>query len=376
MKVCHVISGLTVGGAETMLCSLVDSLSSLKIDQSVAVLGGEGPLSDRVCRSGAEITHLGMAPGRFSAAALRRLRAWIRERRPDVVHGWMYHANLMTSLAGIGTRIPVLWAIHQTLYDIGHEKRTTRIVIRASKALSGMPRQIVYCSAISLEQHRAFGFRSRSPLLIPNGFDVARFRPDAEARARVRAELAIGEEEFAIGLAARWHPMKDHANFLQAAATFARDRPRSVFVLAGEGLTWENASLAAKVRSLGLSDRIRLCGRRDDMPAFHSALDVLSSSSSHGEAFPMMLGEGMACGVPCVATDVGDVAGIVGDTGIIVPPRNSTALSEGWARLADMEASERRALGLRARQRIIENFAQEAVSHRFVQLYRDLAAAS
>jgi glycosyltransferase involved in cell wall biosynthesis len=374
MRVCHVISGLTVGGAETMLCTLLDSLAALEIQQSVAVLGAEGPLSSRIRRSGIEIAHLGMMPGRFSAAALQQLRKWIRGRRPDVIHGWMYHANLMTTLAGIGTGIPVLWAIHQTLYDIRHEKRTTQFVIRANKALSRMPRQIVYCSAISLEQHKAFGFRSRKPLLIPNGFDVARFRPDAEARARVRAQLDMDPGDFAIGLAARWHPMKDHANFLRAAARFACRDPRSVFVLAGEGLTWENTELADQIRAFDLSERVRLCGRRDDMPAFHAALDVLSSSSSHGEAFPMMLGEAMACGTPCVATDVGDAAAIIGDTGVIVPPRDAAALSGGWARLADLDIRDRQTLGMRARQRIIQNFAQEAVGHRFKELYRELTA--
>jgi glycosyltransferase involved in cell wall biosynthesis len=163
--------------------------------------------------------------------------------------------------------------------------------------------------------------------------------------------------------------MKDHANFLRAAALFAVDYPHTHFVLVGDGAEAGNAELAEQIEKLQLQSCVHLLGRRTDIAAIDSALDIASSSSSWGEAFPNVIGEAMACGVPCVATDVGDVPQIIGDTGVVVPTRDPHALAAGWGRLAALDAPARRALGLRARQRIIERYSLPAVSAQYADLY-------
>lgn len=368
MKVCHVITGMEVGGAELALCGLLQTLH--RPENTVVALRERGALSDRVAAL-APLHHLGMHPGRATPGDVLRLRRVLRQDRPDVVHAWMYHANLLASLALAGLHIPLIWGIHHSLGDLASEKRRTRVVVRANALLSRSPARIRYVSAVAADQHRRFGFSGRRAVVIPNGYDTDRLQPDPAARGRVRRELGIEPDALVIGMVARLHPTKDHGNFLQAAAYFLAAHPHTTFVLVGEGVSVDNPALLDAVEHLGLRRHVRLCGRRADVAALDAAFDI-ATLSSRGEAFPNVIPEAMACGVPCVATDVGDAAMIMGDTGLAVPPRDARALSDGWSRLAALAASERRALGLRARQRVIECFAREAIARRFLDLYREL----
>lgn len=368
MKVCHVITGLEVGGAELALCGLLEALS--EPDNTVVSLRGESALSARVAGL-APLSHLGMNPGRATPRDVLRLRQVLRRNQPDVIHAWMYHANIVTSLAMAGLRTPLIWGIHHSLSDLASEKRKTRVVIRANAWLSGSPTRIRYVSALAAEQHKRFGFSARRALVIPNGYDTDRLKPDPTARARVRRQLGIRPDALVIGMVARVHPTKDHQNFLEAAARFVPGHPATTFVLVGEGASEDNPQLLASIERLGLRRHMRLCGKRADVAELDAAFDI-ATLSSRGEAFPNAIAEAMACGSPCVATDVGDAALIIGDTGVVVPPRDAAALGNGWAQLAALAASERRALGMRARQRIIEHFAREVIARRFVRLYREL----
>jgi len=371
VRICHVITGLNVGGAELALCGLLETLGQPQ--QTVVVLGGTSALSARVARF-AELHHLDMTAGRAGPFDLLRLRRLLlaNNMRPDVIHAWMYHANLMAALAATNMGIPLLWGIHHSLSDLASEKRKTRAVIRVNALLSGRPNRIRYVSAVAAEQHRRAGFSSKRTVVIPNGYDTRNFAPDPEERVRIRKELEIPPDAPVIGMVARVHPTKDHANFLQAAERFLAIRPDAFFVLVGEG-TDDDRDLLDAVERRGLRPRVRLCGRRQDVAALNAAFDI-ATLSSRGEAFPNALAEAMACGTPCVSTDVGDAMMIVGDTGIIVPTNDPAALSDGWARLAALNAAERKALGLRARSRITENFGRQAIGRRFIKLYRELIA--
>jgi len=374
-RILHVITGLETGGAETALSRLLEALGPPHFEHLVLALGGEGTLSARVRSTGAALVHLNMKPGAPSPWAVLNLRRWMRRFKPDVVHGWMYHANLMASLASLGTGLPVLWGIRQSLYDLEREKPTTRMVIRSCRMLSQFPARTVYNSSVSARQHQTFGFRSTKSLIVPNGFDISEFRPDKDARERIRLELSIDTSALAIGLFARWHSMKDHANFLRAAALFVKHYRDCVLLLAGSGMDQGNLDLMALVDEHGLANNLRLCGRRSDMAALNSALDI-ATSSSWSEAFPNALGEAMACGVPCVATDVGDAREILGDTGVVVPPRDPQALCAGWNALVSLTEPARLAMGSRARQRIAERYSLGAMSSRYAATYADVSKGS
>ena len=372
LRLAHVITGLNTGGAETALHRLLKSLPRPSFQNTVVALGPEGALSSHI-RALAELHHLGMRAGRMMPADLLKLRRLLRRAQPDVIQGWMYHANFMATLAGIGLGVPVVWGIRQSLYAIGHEKRSTRWVIRLCAQSSHRPARIVYNSAVSRTQHTNFGFHDARAVVIPNGFDTKVFTPDAHVRSQIRTEFRVPLEALAIGLIARVHPMKDHANFLRAAANFGADNPNAVFMLVGDGTDEANSQLSRLVDELQLRDRVRFCGRRTDVAAMNNALDIASSSSSWGEAFPNAIGEAMACSTPCVATDVGDVRDIIGETGVVVPPRDPIALSEGWGRLAALSMESRRELGRRARQRIIDRYSLATNAHQYAELYCGLA---
>ena len=139
--------------------------------------------------------------------------------------------------------------------------------------------------------HESLNFRPRRWRMIPNGFDLDRFRPDAEARPRLRAELGVGED-FLIGLVARYDAMKDHTTFLRAAAQLPTTHPEVRYVLVGTGVDSENEALTGVIRELGISERVDLLGERGDIPSIIAGLDVLSLSSI-GEGFPNSVGEAM-----------------------------------------------------------------------------------
>lgn len=370
LRILHIIAGLDAAGAETVLCELLEALREPRFMHSVVCLGSPGALSSRV--SGlVKLTHLHMRPGRATPSDFLRLRRVLRTERADVIQGWMYHGNLMASLAAHGYRTPVVWAIHHALNQLSTEKFGTRLVIWAGKYFSRSTRKIIYCSRTGRVGHERFGYAASRSLMIPNGFDTCRFAPDAYARVHARRELNISEHFVAVGLVARVHPKKDHSNFLEAAArclNFCRD---VVFVLVGNGASRDNTGLIRLVANLGLQNHVRLCGVRSDIAAINNALDI-ACVSSWEEAFPMALGEAMACGTPCVATDVGDVREIIGDTGIVVPPRDAAALCAGWLKLFQLEAGERRVLGARARERIIEHYSLAAMARQYADMYLDV----
>lgn len=368
LKIVHVITGLNTGGAETALCRLLESLRPPQFEHVVVALGPEGALSTRVAKV-AVLHHLGMRSGRVAPAEVWRLRGLIKRYQPDIIHGWMDHANLMAVVAAWGLTVPIIWGVRRSLYEIEREKRTTRLVIRAGAYLSRRPTRILYNSAVSKMQYTASGYSAARALVIPNGIDIARFKPDCAARMCVRSELGITSEALAIGLIARVHPMKDHSNFLRAAAHFVAKNSRVVFVLVGDGASADNGELGEEIDQLHLREYVKLCGHRMDIADLNNALDIASSSSCWGEAFSNTIAEAMACGKPCVATDLSDIREIIGETGIVVPPRDPVALSSGWAKLAELGHQGLRALGESARARVVERYTLTAVAGRYADLY-------
>jgi glycosyltransferase involved in cell wall biosynthesis len=211
-------------------------------------------------------------------------------------------------------------------------------------------------------------------VVIPNGYDVGTFRPDFGARAIVRKALGLSEDAPIIGMVARFDPQKDHRTFIRAAQMLHRDRPDAHFLLCGMEVTWENQELARWIDDAGLRTHCHLLGRRDDDIAnVTAALDIASLSSSYGEGFPNVVSEAMCCSVPCVVTDVGDAALIVGPTGIVVPPRNPEALAAAWRTMLEMGCEGRRPMGIAARQRIKERFDIAEITGRYEHLFEELA---
>ena len=356
-----------------MLYKLLTRLDRNRFHSTIISLSDKGDLGKRFEDLQISVHALGMRPGRPRLTSIWKMLKVVYRFKPDIIQGWMYHGNLAGQISGAFSpgKPAVLWNIRQSVYSLKYEKRGTAAVIRACSYLSRFPRKIIYNSKISAEQHEAMGYQSNKRLIVPNGFDTDIFTPSPEAKMGIRRDLGVPDLSLLIGLIARYHPMKDHANFIEAAGKLAKKYPATHFLMAGTRVDADNKALRRQLIDLNLLSRIHLLGEREDIPRIMAALDI-SSSSAYAEGFSNVIGEAMACGVPCVATDVGDSAWVVGDTGRVVPPRNSDALAAAWAELIEMGAERRMILGQRGRQRILNNFSLDGVAGRYEQLYLEV----
>nr|WP_279239674.1 glycosyltransferase [Scytonema sp. UIC 10036] len=370
----HIITGLSIGGAEMMLYKLLSKTNRMRFKPIVVSLMDCGALGNRIAALGIPVHTIDMKTGIPTPAALWRLVHTVRQIKPDLIQGWMYHGILAAQISVIfvSYKIPVVWNIHHSIYSLTFEKKLSAAIIKLLAWLSKLPSKIVFVSQTSQIQHEALGYDSENSCLIPNGSDTSLFKPSIEARLSVREELNLPENTFLIGLICRYHPMKDHANFLRAAAIVLKDYPNTHFLLVGTGVDRENQELHQLIEELSLCHQTHLLGERNDIPRLSAALDIASSASAYGEAFPMILGEAMACGVPCVVTDVGDSAWIVSNTGRVVPPKNPEALAHAWKELIELDSEAREAIKKAARDRIITSFSLESVVTEYENLYENI----
>jgi glycosyltransferase involved in cell wall biosynthesis len=375
MKVVHVIPSLVIGGAEMMLLKLLETMDRHLFQPEVVTLlpGGEG--LKRCQTENIPVHDLGMNRRWPSPTVLVTLGRLARRLEPDMVQGWMYHGNLVSLvLARFAPGRPrLIWNVRHAAANLTRDKRTTRLTLRLGGLLSGFPDRIIFNSSASLDQHAVLGYRREKCVLIPNGFDLERFHPSPSARTELRRELDRPPGTRLIGVAGRWHPVKGHEVFLAAAARLANDHPDLAFVLVGRGAAPDNPQATELVRNHGLESRVHLLGHREDMPHVLAGLDLLVNSS-FGEAFPNVLGEAMACGVPCVATDVGDSQRILAETGRIVQPGDSAALAGAMGEMLDLPAEARAELGQRCRRRIQEEYSLDRIAQQYADLYRSTEA--
>jgi glycosyltransferase involved in cell wall biosynthesis len=378
MRVLHISTGLNVGGAEMMLYRILQARDPADSHHVVSLID-VGLTGQKIAKLGIEPRALGMrrVPNPLKLIELARM---IAEVRPDVVQTWMYHADLIGGLAArLAGCTRVAWGIHNYTLDPATTHRTTKLIVAALARLSPfVPDAIVCVSQASEVHHVSMGYDARKFVIIPNGFDCTEFQPNEATRREMRRELGLADEHVLIGMVARIAPQKDHPNFIRAAIALARRRPEVRFLLCGgpgvdgaKGTTLDNTDLAGPLREAGLLNRFFLLGRRDDIPRIMSALDI-AALSSYGEAFPLVIGEAMACGVPCVVTDVGDSGLLVAETGRVVPPRDPEALAGAWEDLVALGTEGRRRLGEAARARIKENFSLPHVAEQYAALWRRL----
>lgn len=375
LRVVHIISGLGQGGAETVLYRLVTAPGQ-DTRHHVVSLTDDGVFGERLRAAGVTVTTLGMPSGRLSLSGLRRLYRLLKDERPDAVQTWMYHADLIggvvARLAGIRA---VSWGIRNSGANLAQGSRASRISAWLCARLSRwVPARIVACAEEASRRHRAWGYRADIMRVIPNGYDLSRWQPDAQARARLREQWGVADDAVLIGSVARWNPLKDHANFLAAFAQCVRQRPELKAVLAGDGISADNAELMALVDKHGLRDQVLLLGRRDDVPAVMNALDV-HVLSSLAEGFPNVVAEAMATGVACVATDVGDAALIVGQDGWVAPPRNAQALADAVLKAVQALGSPATQQQLRrVRERIASEYGLARMVRAYDEVWRGMAS--
>ncbi len=358
----HIITGLGDGGAEAVLYRLC------KYDYSathiVVSLMDEGKYGALLKAEGIEVFCLGLPTGKISLSALWRLHKLIKSRKFNVIQTWMPHADLIGGvIARLASVKNVFWNIRHTTLEPGKSKKSTILIAKLCARLSGfVPRGIVCCAEEAARVHSELGYQQSKVTVIGNGYDFTQFTENMELQNNFRTELNIEKSQILLGMVGRFDPQKDHLGLLKALSIVKQTVKDFRFALIGKQLNGDNAELVESINKLQLQNNVDLLEQRTDIPAVMNGMDVHVLSSAFGEAFPNVLAEAMACGTPCVTTDVGDAAVIVGETGWVVPPKNPEALAEAIIKAIEEKETAPQAWKARkqaCRRRIVENFSIE-----------------
>ncbi|MBW1615897.1 MAG: glycosyltransferase [Deltaproteobacteria bacterium] len=373
LKISHIITGLSTGGAEIMLLKLISGMDKTLFSNSVISLTKPGDMEKNFINAGIPTASLNLSPAFLNPLALLRLIFLLRKEKPDIIQGWMYHANIASTAGSYisGLFTPVLWNIRSCLDEADKDKTPPKRIIKLSSRLSRSPAAIIYNSRMSKEQHRQISFNNKKAEYIPNGFNCLQFTPNSESRLQYRNKFGISDKTICIGLIARYHPVKDHENFLRAAELLTQNYFDLCFVLIGKDADWQNGAMASIINELNIRKKILPLGKQNNIHKLINILDI-AVSSSYIEGFSNAIGEAMASCIPCVVTDVGDSAYLVKDTGLIVPPRNPYKLYKALKRIINMGKEERSKLGKKARKKIEDNFSLEHIVEQYQKLYRKI----
>ena len=332
VRLFFLIRSLNIGGAERQLIELVKGLDKNILVITVGVFYHEGPLMEEIKDiHGINVISLNKR-GRWEIIRfIIRFIKLLKVLQPDILYSFLPDANIVGLIAGRLAGVKqIIWGVRASNMDVSRYDWLARISLRLSAFLSRFPNVIIANSYVGRSFHESIGYSNKRFHVIHNGINAERFKPDRNTGTRVRVEWGIDKKTVLIGIMARIDPMKDHPTFLKAAQNFIQRHNDVCFVCVGDGPVDYKEKLYLLSEELGLRDFVIWAGLRSDMPAVYNALDIVTSTSSYGEGFSNVIAEAMACGVPCVVTDVGDSALIIGDTGLVVPIKDPEALAGGW----------------------------------------------
>jgi glycosyltransferase involved in cell wall biosynthesis len=372
-KIVILARSLEVGGAETQLTALAKGLPTDQFDVTVACLYAKGPLMEDLQEAGIRILPL-EKKGRWDILSfLSRTGKTLAALQPDILHSFLTPPNILSSL--IINRIgncKLAWGIRASNMDMSNYDWTWGLTFRLECFLSRRPDIIIANADAGMEYVIGKGFPRRSMTVIPNGIDTERYSRNSDAGQAVRQEFGVAMQDKIIGIVARLDPMKDHRTFLEAAGMMSKTRPDVRFLIVGYGSNEYEQSLKKMALDQGLEDKIIWAGQRRDLPDIHSALDIATLTSAYGEGFPNTIGEAMSCEVPCVGTNVGDTAKVIGNTGYVTQIGDACAIVDSWSRILSETPAEQSARRKRSRQYIEENFSLETMIEAHIQLYNQL----
>jgi glycosyltransferase involved in cell wall biosynthesis len=377
LRILFLMRSLEIGGAERQVVELVKNMDHSRFDILVVTFYNEGalrPLIEHI--PGIQVTSLGKA-GRWDLIPFFwKLVGIVRTYRPDIIQSYLDVPNIFNVLVGKLLRIKTILGVSASFIDFSRYDWTASLVYKIGAFLSHFADKTIANSNAGEKYNIEHGYSAKKISIIHNGIDAHTFRPDKSTGNRIRAQWGISEPEKVVGIVGRIDPMKDHSTFLRAAALVSQQFPDSRFVCIGRGPQGYQDEIKALAASLMDKRKVLWISNCEDkdIPAAYNAFDVLISSS-YGEGLPVVLGEAMASGIPCVVTDVGDSGFAVGDTGFVVPPQNPELLANAIGKVLDMNDSERLLLGQKARQRVLDHFSIDKMVSAYEAVYENLAKA-
>lgn len=372
MRVLHIIVDLDIGGAESMLKRLIESNPASIHETVVVSLTSLGVIGESLRARGVSVHALGMSTFLHSPVALWRLIRLIRQCRPAIVQTWMYHADFLGGLAArLAGSCSVVWNIRSTAIPQGALSVTYWLVRLCAICSYFIPDRIICCANSAKTAHIKLRYAAHKMVVVPNGYDFSAFECGLNSRVRVRLELGLDDGDIVIGAVGRFDPLKDFHNFVTAASYMAAMRGDVKFLMVGRGNEWSNATLRGWIEKAGLVKSFHLAGQQTDVAYFLSAMDIFCLSSVN-EAFPNVVVEAMAMGLPCVVTQAGDAADILGDDGFVVPVKDSVSLADALLRMCHLDPVDRRLLGERNAKKVREEYGIEKIRRKYEEVYDEV----
>ena len=372
MKVLHIIVGLNVGGAEMMLKRMVEHDPASAKKNVVISLTTLGEIGNALQARGIQVNSLNMSSFWHVPLGLWRLIQLIRQFNPVIVQTWMYHADLLGGIAAwLAGRYPVVWNLRSNLIPTNPFSIPFWLIRLCAISSHVIPSRIICCAHTAKNTHLEMGYPLDKITVIPNGYDFSQLLKNDVARATARSALGVTEADIIVGVVGRFDALKDFKTFIAAAALVAAKCPAAKFLMVGRNNDWQNATLHAWIVQAGLTDKFILVGQQDNVPYYLGAMDVFCLSSSN-EAFPNVLVEAMAFGLPCVATQAGDATEILSNSNFVVPIQQPPALAQALLTMCKLDAAARRALG-EANMNIVKlKYPIEKISQHYARVYKNM----
>ncbi|MCO8109089.1 glycosyltransferase [Acinetobacter indicus] len=357
MKIVHIITGLNNGGAEGVLYRLViNDKENEHIVVSMMDAGKYGPL---LIECGIQVICLEMSGGRFSLSSVIQLYKKLKLIKPDIIQTWMYHADLIGGVVGrIAGVKRIFWNIRHSTFDPTYTKKSTIIIAKLCGKLSSLiPEKIICCAESAVVAHLDLGYSQNKIIVINNGYDLLKFRLNYELKENLCQELGLKKYPI-LGMVGRYDPQKNHIGLIDALKCVKNSSKNFYLILVGKGLNSSNIELVEYINKAGLAENVYLLDQRNDIDKIMNSLDIHILSSSYGEGFPNVIAEAMACGTPCVATDVGEAKRIIEKDGWIVEPNNIHDLAEkiiiALDEMKNIETWDN--LKLKVRKKVLDNY--------------------
>lgn len=373
MKVLHVIVDLDVGGAESMLKRLIESNPATIPETAVISLTSLGVIGETLRARGVCVYTLEMSSFWHFPIILWRLLRLIRLYRPTIVQTWMYHADLLGGLAArlAGTR-SVVWNVRSTAIPQGPLSVTFWLVRLCAICSYYIPERIICCANSAKAAHVKLRYAAHKMIVIPNGYDFFVFESDLNSRMKTRLDLGLDDSDIVIGVVGRFDPLKDFRNFVSAASYINAQQGDVRFLMVGRGNEWSNATLRGWIERAGLVKSFHLIGQQADVANSLAAMDIFCLSSVN-EAFPNVLAEAMAMGLPCVVTQAGDAADILGDNNFVVPVKDPVSLADALLRMCRLDPVDRKMLGERNAKKVREEYGIEKIRQKYEEVYVEVS---
>jgi glycosyltransferase involved in cell wall biosynthesis len=365
MRIVYVLNTLAVGGTERQVLAIAERMAARGHTVSLLVLR---PREADRCTTDLDVVYLDIQKNPASAiAGVRRAAAFVRSFHPDVIHGHNFHGNMLARLMRLTCGGPKVISTIHNVYEGGRSRMlayrfTDRLAIVTTAVSGAVAERYMLLKTVSKSKIR----------VLTNGIDAVEFAPDADRRLALRREMGVGDEFVWLSVG-RDTTAKDLPNLLQAFGCVWEASPKARLWIAGGALPTGTGKVTCSPQSMphGAMDCVRHLGLRRDVPALLDAADGFVLSSAW-EGMPLALGEAMAMAKPVAATDVGGVRELVGETGVIVPARDSNALAAAMLRIMNRPEEERAAMGRTARERICAKFSIDVKVDEWEALYRSI----